>query len=162
MDSELGYYGTVCRITQERRRALLAPSMRVEVEGHDPSERFAVLMEECDPDDPLLQAQYADLQTYLPGDILTNVDRTSMAVSLEVRPPLLDPELVGWGLALPAAAKLRGICPAFCDRDWDGGTAGQRSSRQMEKPRLPALRYEAASFAPIMRIWGHRKRGRTQ
>ena len=31
-----------------------------------------------------------------------------MAVSLEVRPPLLDPELVGWGLALPAAAKLRG------------------------------------------------------
>ena len=51
--------------------------------------------------------QYADLQTYLPGDILAKVDRTSMAVSLEVRPPLLDPELVAWGLALPAAAKLR-------------------------------------------------------
>jgi asparagine synthase (glutamine-hydrolysing) len=65
-------------------------------------------MAECDPEDSLLQAQYADLQTYLPGDILAKVDRTSMAVSLEVRPPLLDPELVSWGLALPAAAKLRG------------------------------------------------------
>jgi asparagine synthase (glutamine-hydrolysing) len=108
LDSAMGYCGTVCRVAHEQSRALLSPAMRAEVEGHDPSERFALLMEECDPDDPLLQAQYADLHTYLPGDILAKVDRTSMAVSLEVRPPLLDPNLVAWGMALPADYKLRG------------------------------------------------------
>ncbi len=108
LDSALGYYGTVCKLAEERRRALLSPAQRAAVTGHDPSARFAALMEECDPEDPLLQAQYADLHTYLPGDILTKVDRTSMAVSLEVRPPLLDPDLVSWGMTLPAEAKLRG------------------------------------------------------
>ncbi|PZW46775.1 asparagine synthase (glutamine-hydrolysing) [Humitalea rosea] len=108
LDSALGYYGTVSRIGQERRRALLSPGMRAAVDGHDPAARFGALMEECDPDDSLLQAQYADLHTYLPGDILTKVDRTSMAVSLEVRPPLLDPTLAAWGLALPAGLKLQG------------------------------------------------------
>jgi asparagine synthase (glutamine-hydrolysing) len=108
LDSALGYYGTVCKLAEERRRGLLSPAQRAAVAGHDPSARFVALMEECDPDNPLLQAQYVDLHTYLPGDILAKVDRTSMAVSLEVRPPLLDPDLVAWGMALPAGRKLRG------------------------------------------------------
>jgi len=124
LDSALGYYGTVCKLAEGRRRAMFSPALRAAVEGHDPSARFAALMAECDPEDSLLQAQYADLQTYLPGDILTKVDRTSMAVSLEVRPPLLDPELVSWGLALPAAAKLR-------------GGVGKRVLREAAAPLLP-------------------------
>jgi asparagine synthase (glutamine-hydrolysing) len=107
LDSALGYYATVNRIQAERRHALYAPAQRDAADGHDPAARFVALMDECDPDDGLLQAQYADLHTYLPGDILTKVDRTSMAVSLEVRPPLLDPDLVSWGLALPDAWKIK-------------------------------------------------------
>jgi len=51
---------------------------------------------------------YADLHTYLPGDLLVKADRMTMAASLEARSPFLDQELIEWTARLPDRVKVRG------------------------------------------------------
>ncbi len=106
LDTARGFAATVTKLQARQRRALFAPSLRAALDGHDPMARFDVLLDEAADAEPLAQAQYIDLQTWLPGDILVKVDRASMANSLEVRAPFLDPALVGFGLSLPAAQKI--------------------------------------------------------
>ncbi len=108
LDSALGYYRTIAKVQHGQRRQLFSAKLRSQLDGHDPSARILDLMQACDTDNSLLQAQYVDVNTYLVGDILTKVDRTSMAHSLEVRAPFLDHDFLAWGMSLPNALKLRG------------------------------------------------------
>jgi asparagine synthase (glutamine-hydrolysing) len=89
-------------------------------------EQIAEVVAEVAGEDHASSLMRIDIATYLPGDILTKVDRTSMAVSLEARVPLLDVELIEFAQRLPghvhvSAAQgkqllrqaIRGLVPDF-------------------------------------------------
>jgi asparagine synthase (glutamine-hydrolysing) len=76
-----------------------------QIAGYDP--RAASLSYLRDGRDWVSALQYCDLHTYLPLDILTKVDRMTMAHSIEARPPLLDHKLVEFAATIPARFRLR-------------------------------------------------------
>lgn len=90
------------------RRALFSDTARRALGGHRAEDRYVAAMRDAPARDTIDRAQYADMKIWLPGDILTKSDRTSMAVGLEAREPLLDHRLVEFAATLPQAMRLRG------------------------------------------------------
>ncbi|MEP7221245.1 MAG: asparagine synthase (glutamine-hydrolyzing) [Novosphingobium sp.] len=89
-------------------------AIRIDEEGPDEAsvrEAAALL------DDPVARLRTLDLLTYLPGDILTKVDRATMAVGLEARAPLLDHRLVELSYRLPTDTLMRGGRPKVILRE---------------------------------------------
>jgi asparagine synthase (glutamine-hydrolysing) len=72
------------------------------------SDSWAPALRHLTANDWLSGLQYFDLQSYLPLDILTKVDRMSMAHSIESRPALLDHRLVEFAATIPPDLRLRG------------------------------------------------------
>ncbi len=68
---------------------------------------FRAAYHECGSSDPLDRAMYVDARTYMIDDVLTKVDRMSMAVSLEAREPLLDHKLLEFAARVPSSLKLK-------------------------------------------------------
>ncbi|GJJ03160.1 amidotransferase 1, exosortase A system-associated [Duganella rhizosphaerae] len=107
-DSVSAYFHSVSIMDDNMRRALFSPALRRELGGYHAQQVLYRHARDCPAADALSRIQYLDLKTYLPGDILTKVDRASMAHGLEVRVPLLDHSLVEWMSSLPPDLKLRG------------------------------------------------------
>ncbi len=87
-------------------RYIFSPEMQ-ERASTDPVPLFAGYLKTVDQMDRASRMQYLDTKTYLPGDILTKVDRMSMLVALEARVPLLDHHLVEFAATIPAQYKVR-------------------------------------------------------
>ncbi len=105
--SETGYARAVGITPPELREQLYSPDflrLRGDYRAEQPWEET---MRAAPARSGLDRAQYADLKFWLPGDILTKVDRTSMAVSLEAREPLLDHRLIEFAASLPENLRLK-------------------------------------------------------
>ena len=92
------YFDAGTFFRERSRQELLHPDVFARVQKYDPRQ-FG---------NWLSAAQYLDLHSYLPLDILTKVDRMSMAHSLEVRVPLLDHKLVEFAATIPPELNLNG------------------------------------------------------
>ena len=102
------YLHTVSICSDEQRRDMFSQDLHGILEQYKVDSVFDEHAAKCTSADPLSLIQYLDMKTYLVGDILTKVDRASMAHSLEVRVPLLDHKLAEWAAGLPRDRKLRG------------------------------------------------------
>jgi len=137
-----GYLHAVSLCTDDLRVKLFSSDFRRDLHGYHAGEVFERHVAGKSFNDAMAVAQYLDFKTYLPGDILTKVDRASMAHSLEVRTPFLDYEFVEWAAGLPSSVKLR------------GGT-GKHILKEALRPSLPpeVLDRRKMGFAVPVDMW---------
>jgi len=103
-----GFYRTNTFITDMQLNGLLADDLSSDCTGYDSSESTLKYWNHLSGADHVSRMLYTDLKTYLPGDILVKVDRTSMANSLEIRAPLLDHSIIEYAASLPSRWKIEG------------------------------------------------------
>ena len=123
-DSVAAYFGTVSRMSDAARGGLYSERLKSDLQDYNAIELFRRHAANAPDEHPMLLMQYLDIKTYLSGDILTKVDRASMAHSLEVRVPILDHHFVEWAYGLEPQFKL-------------SGGQGKRVLKKAYEPQLP-------------------------
>ena len=103
------YVDTVSYLPADRERSLFSNDfLTAATDGSDPLHEVSRFYDEAHAPDRISRLLYLDTKSYLTGDVLTKVDRMSMATSLEVRCPILDHVFVEWVTTLPTRWKYRG------------------------------------------------------
>lgn len=109
-DGDTAYASAIGVMSARARHRLYTDAFHKSLDGYIGEQDFIEMMAASAQHNGaatgLDRAQYADLKFWLPGDILTKLDRTTMAVSLEAREPLLDYRLVEFAAALPVSMRV--------------------------------------------------------
>ena len=108
LEGDARYVDSLSYFDEDAKRELLSAEIRRALGGRDSSSGFRQLLNVPHSAKHIDRLLYLDSKTYLPGDILTKVDRMSMAHSIEARVPLLDHRLIEFVETIPASMKLRG------------------------------------------------------
>lgn len=138
-------------LSEVEKARLYQPALQLTTASGSTAALFAGYFRQAFRFDPLAQQQYVDLKTYLVDDILTKVDRMSMAVSIEARVPLLDYHIVEFALNLPPQMKLDGARTKVILRQ-----AMQRlvPGRVLQKPKqgfsIPMKHWLRSSLKPML------------
>jgi asparagine synthase (glutamine-hydrolysing) len=145
------YLDSVTLFRRLEQEQLLAPDMFEQVSAADPWSAW-VAVHKSSPASWLSVLQYCDLQGYLPLDILTKVDRMTMAHSIEARPPLLDHKLVEFAATIPATMALRGQTTKYL---FKRAMRGRLPDSIIERPKqgfaVPLARWFRGSWSDYVR-----------
>ena len=125
--------------SEDEKARLVRPEHQKEVLAEEPLAAFGRHFATVSDCDPLDQALFVDIKTWLPDDILVKVDRASMAHSLEVRTPFLDHRLVEFAASLPVRWKMNGLETKYL----------LKKSQQRRLPRSVFRRAKAGFNAPV-------------
>jgi asparagine synthase (glutamine-hydrolysing) len=106
-DEQGRYLDAIRFFGADEKPALLSAEVRRTLHGPDPETRLARHFERFARLPWPSQMMRFDAETYLPEDVLTKVDRMSMAHSIESRVPLLDNEVIDFAATLPASLKIK-------------------------------------------------------
>jgi asparagine synthase (glutamine-hydrolysing) len=101
------YLDSVAFFQPDEKRALLSPDVSAARGARDAEATAARLLDRYAALPPHGRMMRFDFETYLPDDVLTKVDRMSMAHSIESRVPLLDNEVIEFAASLPSSLKIR-------------------------------------------------------
>jgi asparagine synthase (glutamine-hydrolysing) len=108
-----GYFHSISYFRPEEKLQLLSGDFVASLHGYDSISVLEEHYQAADTDDQLSRIQYVDMKTNLPDDILVKLDRASMAVSLEVRAPLLDHRFIEMAASIPSSLKVVGSCSKY-------------------------------------------------
>jgi asparagine synthase (glutamine-hydrolysing) len=108
LDPDARYIDSISYFNGGKKEGLLSSDFRRALGSYNSDEAFKLLYNAPSSKERIDRLLYLDSKTYLPGDILTKVDRMSMAHSIEARVPLLDHKLIEFVQTIPASLKLRG------------------------------------------------------
>ncbi|WP_286820619.1 asparagine synthase (glutamine-hydrolyzing) [Desulfobacter sp. UBA2225] len=103
------YYFSVSAVHDMDKAKFFNGQIMKEIRGYQTFDMFKEIYDKAPAQDHLSRIQYLDIKTYLCEDILTKVDRASMAVSLEVRCPILDHVFMEYAAKIPSNLKLKGL-----------------------------------------------------